>query len=74
MVVPGINDTDEYMQKLYAYIKEKIPQAKKVELLAYHLMGSHKYKKIGISEPLAGVPAMSKAKTEEFHKKYFEKI
>lgn len=74
VVVPGINDTDEYMQKLYAYIKEKIPQAKKVELLAYHLMGSHKYKKIGIAEPLAGVPAMSKAKTEEFYKKYFEKI
>ncbi len=74
VVVPGINDTNEYMQKLRAYIKEKIPQAKKAELLPYHLMGSHKYKKIGIAEPLAGVPAMSKAKTEEFHKKYFTEM
>ena len=71
VVVPGINDTDEYMQKLYIYIKEKLPQVKTVELLPYHLMGLHKYKKLGIAEPLAGVPAMSKAKTEEFYNKYF---
>ena len=74
VVVPGINDSDEYMMKLKSYIKEKIPQAKEVELLPYHLMGSHKYKKLGIAEPLAGTPAMDKAKTAELHKKYFEEI
>lgn len=74
VVVPGINDSDGYMIKLKDYIKEKIPHAHKVELLPYHLMGSHKYKKLGISEPLAGISAMDKAKTEQFHKKYFEKI
>ncbi len=74
VVVPGINDTDEYMQKLCSYIKEKIPQAKNVELLPYHLMGSHKYKKLCLNEPLAGIPAMSKARTEEFHKKYFTEM
>lgn len=74
VVVPGISDSDEYMQRLKGYIKEKIPQAKKVELLPYHLMGLHKYKKLGISYPLAETPAMNKAKTEELYKKYFEKI
>lgn len=74
VVVPGINDSDGYMLKLKDYIKEKIPHAHKVELLPYHLMGSHKYKKLGINEPLAGISAMDKAKTEQFHKKYFEKI
>jgi pyruvate formate lyase activating enzyme len=59
------------MQRLKSYINEKIPQATKVELLPYHLMGLHKYKKLGINYPLAEVPAMDKAKTEEFHKKYF---
>lgn len=73
VVVPGINDSDEYMEKLKSYMKEKIPQAKAVELLPYHLMGLHKYKKLGLPEPLTGVPAMSKAKAQELHKKYFDK-
>ena len=74
VVVPGINDSDEYMEKLKKYINEKIPQARKVELLPYHLMGLHKYKKLGLCEPLVGVPAMDKARAKEFHKKYFEQI
>jgi pyruvate formate lyase activating enzyme len=60
VVVPGINDSGEYMEKLRNYIEKNIPQAKKVELLPYHLMGLHKYKKLGPAEPIAGVPAMSK--------------
>lgn len=72
VVVPGINDSGEYMEKLKSYIQEKIPQATKVELLPYHLMGLHKYKKLGIAEPLAGVPAMSKAEAEKLYKEYFE--
>lgn len=73
VVVPGISDSEEYMEKLKSYIEEKIPQAKKVELLPYHLMGLHKYKKLGLAEPLAGVPAMDRARTDELYKKYFEK-
>jgi pyruvate formate lyase activating enzyme len=72
VVVPGINDSGEYMEKLKAYIKERIPQAKKVELLPYHLMGLHKYKKLGIEPGLAGVPAMDKARANELYKQYFE--
>ena len=74
VVVPGINDSDEYMAKLKSYIKEKIPQARKVELLPYHLMGLHKYKKIGIPDPLPGVPAMDREKTDRIYKKYFAEI
>ena len=72
VVVPGINDSGEYMEKLKAYIKERIPQAKKVELLPYHLMGLHKYKKLVIEPGLAGVPAMDKARANELYKQYFE--
>lgn len=74
VVVPGINDTDEYMQRLKNYIKENIPGATKVELLPYHLMGSHKYKKLGITESLVGVPAMDRDVTEQFYEKYFKEI
>ena len=74
VVIPGINDDDGYMIRLKNYIKEKILQAKKVELLPYHLMGLHKYKKLGLPEPLADVPAMDKAKAAELAEKYFNKI
>lgn len=74
VVVPGINDSDEYMLGLKKYINEKIPQAKKVEFLPYHLLGKHKYKKLGLADPLPDVPAMDKTAAEEFHKKYFTKI
>ena len=74
VVVPGISDSGEYMEKLKAYIKENIPEAKKVELLPYHLMGLHKYKKLGIELGLAGVPAMDKTKTNELYKQYFENM
>lgn len=72
VVIPGINDTGEYMEKLKAYISEKIPRASAVELLPYHNMADHKYKKLGLLYPLKGVPAMDKEKTEALQKKYFE--
>ena len=56
------------------FVIKKIPTAKEVELLPYHLMGSHKYKKLGIAEGLAGVPAMDKAKARELHEQYFKNI
>ncbi len=74
VVVPGINDTDEYMAALYGYIKEKLPGAEKVELLPYHTLGSHKYKKLGIEEPLSGVPPMDEERVKEFYDKYFKEF
>ena len=71
VVVPGISDSDEYMRRLKAYITEKLPYAKGVELLPYHRMGAHKYEKLGIPEQLHGVPAMDPHKTTDFYKKYF---
>lgn len=73
VVVPGINDNDEYMEGLSEYIKRNIPGTEKVELLPYHLLGEHKYKKLGIKEPLEGVPAMDADIVNGFYNKYFKK-
>ena len=59
MIVPGINDTEEYILELKKYIKN-IKNVERVELLPYHLYGVEKYKKLGISYRLDGVPAMKK--------------
>ena len=71
VVVPGINDSEQYMYSLKQYIREKLPHATKVELLPYHLLGLHKYEANGIKCPLDGVPAMDKSRTMELQNKFF---
>jgi len=74
VVIPGINDTDKYMRQLKNYIKDNIPTAIKVELLAYHKLGSYKYANIGKMDPLYSIPAMDPVKTNELWEKYFRHI
>ena len=71
VVVPGITDSELHMKQLQDYICQ-IPNVKKVELLPYHLLGTNKYKVMGIPYSLEGVPAMSKEKTLELQTKYFK--
>lgn len=71
VVIPGVNDTDEYMVRLREYVEKNIPNAVDVELLPYHTLGSHKYRELGITEPLANTPQMSVEVCEALYKKHF---
>ena len=42
VIVPGINDTKEYINELIRFIKP-LKNVEKVELLPYHTLGVHKY-------------------------------
>lgn len=64
VVVPGITDSREHMEKLKAYIK-KIPKYEKIQLLPYHKAGEHKYKEMGIEYKLTDVPGMNESKIKE---------
>ena len=66
VIVPGINDTEEYILDLKEYLKG-IQNIEKVELLPYHTMGIEKYEERNMKYRLAGVPAMDK---ERCHKLY----
>ena len=59
VIIPGINDNDEYINELISYIKP-IKNVEKVELLPYHTLGVHKYKELGIKYELNDVPDMNK--------------
>ncbi len=74
VVIPSINDTDEYMEKLSAYIKIHLPHSRKVELLPYHAMGEHKYEKLGVAYPLKGVEPMDEKRTKELFDKHFREL
>ncbi len=51
VIIPNINDTKEYIQALYEFIKP-IKNVSKVELLPYHNLADVKYKKLAINNPL----------------------
>ena len=54
VLVPGITDDDESLEKLRAFI-DTLASVEKVEVLPYHTMGEVKYEKLGIPYPLKGV-------------------
>ncbi len=57
VIVPGINDNEEYILKLKKFI-EPLKNIDKVELLPYHTLGLEKYKKLGIKYKLDKVNDM----------------
>ena len=59
VVVPGISDDPEYLEKL-GYFIGGLKTLKALDVLPYHTMGLPKYKNLGIEYPLKGVPAMTK--------------
>ena len=67
VIVPGINDNIQYINRLKDFIKT-LKNVERVELLPYHLLGVSKYKQLGIPYRLEGVPAMDKDKCDELYK------
>ena len=63
VLVPGITDNEQSLQRTRAFI-DTLKTVEKVEVLPYHTMGVVKYKNLGIEYPLAGVEAPNKQSVE----------
>ncbi len=64
VVVPGINDSEEMIEKYLTYVQNK-KCVEKYELLAFHTMGFFKYENLGIKNRFADKSALDKGKKEE---------
>lgn len=64
VIVPGITDDDEYLEKL-GYFIGGLKTLKALDALPYHTMGVVKYENLGMEYPLKGVPAMERDKLLE---------
>jgi len=64
VIVPGINDSKEALDK-YIEILKLYPFIEKYELLAFHTMGFFKYENLGIDNPLKDVPPMDQDKLKD---------
>jgi len=67
VIVPGINDTKEYILKLKEF-SNNIKNVEKIELLPYHTMGVNKYKELNIPYVLQNTLSMDKQKCIELEK------
>jgi len=64
VIVPNINDNEEYILKLKEYIK-RFKNVEKIELLPYHSMGIEKYKKLNLKYRLLDTIDMDKKKCKK---------
>ena len=64
VIVPGINDSKEILDKYIEIIKQ-FPHIEKYELLAFHTMGFYKYEQLNIHNPLLNTPALSQDVLQE---------
>jgi len=71
VVVPGMTDGNEHMEKLGRMIR-KFDRVEKIELLPYHNLGVSKYESMGIAYRLLGLLPMNAEKVESYEKKLRE--
>lgn len=71
VIVPGINDNEEYINELKKFIRP-LNNVEKVEFLPYHLMGVEKYKKLGLDYRLKNIPEMNKDKCLKLYEFFTE--
>lgn len=73
VIVPGITDSDEYIDSLSKYLK-KIKNIEKIEFLPFHHLGFEKYEKLGLKNPLINTPEMDKTLCDSLYEKLLKKM
>lgn len=69
VVVPGLTDDDEQLDRLVEYLKG-YPAVEKIEWLPYHTMGVFKYEQLGLPYPLKDVEPLSAERIKTIRERY----
>lgn len=70
VIIPDVNDNEEYMKDLSNFIKINIKNVTKIEFLPFHTLGNDKYIKLGIKNPYQDKQDMDKNKCDKLYE-YF---
>ncbi len=73
VIIPNVNDNEEYMNELANFIKTNIKNVKKIEFLPFHTLGNEKYKKLGIKNPYQDKLNMAQNKCNELYEYFLTK-
>lgn len=60
VMVPGVTDSYDSMDKLYDYIVNHFKSVEKIEILPYHKLGVDKYSQMNLTDPMEGISEMDK--------------
>ncbi len=71
VVIPGITYNETLLFRLATFLKT-LPNLEAVDVLSYHTMGAFKWKEMGLTYPLEGVPALSKEEAEKAKKIFID--
>lgn len=68
VVVPGLTDDDEWLDRLGQHVA-KYDVVKKIEILPYHTLGKFKYEKMNLAYPLEGIEPLSRERAKEIRER-----
>ena len=68
VVVPGLTDDDEWLDKV-GELAARFSVVKKIEILPYHTLGKFKYEKMNLVYPLEGVEPLSRERAQEIRER-----
>ncbi len=74
VIIPGVNDSEEYVENLVKFLKENIKNITRVDFLPYHKLGMEKYEKLNINYPYTNKEEMDKEKCNKLHYLFNEKF
>ena len=63
VTVPSINDSDEELERLDAFL-QTLSNIRRVDVLPYHTLGKYKWEQLGLEYPLEGINPPSKEQVE----------
>lgn len=76
VLVPTVNDQDEYLERMGKFLGT-LNNIEKVEILPYHQLGVYKWETLGYKYPLAGIQSPSDESVEHAYKmltKYMKNV
>ena len=72
VIVPDVNDNEEYIIDLANFIKTNIKNVKKIEFLPFHTLGNEKYIKLGIKNPYQDKKDMDQNKCNKLYELFLK--
>ena len=72
VIIPGVNDNEEYLKDLAVFLKENIENITNVEFLPFHTMAFKKYEERKIKNPYIEKPAMDKKICQQLEQEFYK--
>ncbi len=74
VIIPEVNDNEQYIHELATFIKKNIKNVKRVDFLPYTSLGKEKYKKLNIPYPYKDKEDMDKEKSQKLYEIFMKEF